>query len=84
LLLAVYTGFDASRRFQSAYLAHAGETWSEDDVRRFEALAGLRWLLLARTAPVEIEEERLRHATDWIADRLGGVLPGLAHLPPAR
>ncbi len=68
LLLWVYQGEIAYSEFLDAY-RDAGGTTADSGV--FETIAALRWILLARTAPVPINQEWWASVRSFLQDRLG-------------
>lgn len=66
LLLWIYHGPAAYRTFLGAYAAAGGKVAG---LAALESVAALRWLFLARTAPVPINREWMDAATAFLRDR---------------
>lgn len=69
LLLWIYEGEAAHTAFVDSYRRHADVSLEPCHLREMEVLAALRWLYLARTAPVPINEGWYLAAGRWLDAR---------------
>ncbi|WP_163857138.1 phosphotransferase enzyme family protein [Paenibacillus elgii] len=63
-LIHIYNGEMLASAFQNAYLS--GSEFDTEEIRRFEAIACLRWLLLHRTADIPRTETTIQRVNDII------------------
>jgi aminoglycoside phosphotransferase (APT) family kinase protein len=76
VVLWIYQGADAATEFRSHYLAAADYPINEQALGYFEALAGLRWLLLRRQYPLSDGRTSVQSIARFVDDRLPDAFRG--------